>query len=298
MCRRERNLCVDGVVRYVICRLAGVRLSRAPESPFTLTMTLTGLRRPTRTSWSTASLTLALNSPVRLCLGRQRNIFCSSSLNPRSNSRSPSSRTSISNDDWGQWTCGDIRSSSRRPGVETIRLGERLRNVLRSSAGDVDPPSRSCGTTLRVEDFWRGASPSSGGFIAAAEGGWNSSKESNTLYICDASSLGCISAISAIESLDYIIPRWRNNNRTDMVLLNWFFQAQELLHDRNQKRQRLPTACDGFHHDILVAHKQRDGRCLHGSHAGETHGGHRIENPLRQGRGYRVPRSGGHAGWC
>ena len=132
--------------------LAGVRLSSPPDPPFTLMAIFTGFRSPTRMIWSTASLTLALKRPVRRCFGSLARIFCKSSLNPRSRSLSASSRTRTSNDDCGQWTCGDERSSRSRPGVDTSRFGERLRNVLKSCAGAVDPPRSSCGSTLRTEE--------------------------------------------------------------------------------------------------------------------------------------------------
>ncbi|KAL8945579.1 MAG: hypothetical protein Q9222_007892, partial [Ikaeria aurantiellina] len=61
--------------------------------PLTRTLILTGLRSPTRTIWSTASLTLALKRPVRRCLVRRERIFWRSSLKPRSSRRSASSRT-------------------------------------------------------------------------------------------------------------------------------------------------------------------------------------------------------------
>ena len=148
---------MDVLVGLAIARdgytdLAGVRLSSAPDPPFTLMAILTGLRSPTRMIWSTASLTLALKRPVRRCLGSRARIFCRSSLNPRSRSLSASSRTSTSNDDCGQWTCGDESSSSSRPGVDTSRFGDRLRNVLRSCAGVVEPPRSNCGRTLRTEE--------------------------------------------------------------------------------------------------------------------------------------------------
>ena len=138
-------------MEYAICKLAGVRLSSAPPAPFTFTAIRTGFRSPTRIIWSTASLTLALNNPVRLCFGNRFIILVRSSLNPRSRRRSASSRTSTSNEDWVQWTCGDDSISSRRPGVDTSRLGEFFRKALRSCAEVVEPPTKSCGTTFGVD---------------------------------------------------------------------------------------------------------------------------------------------------
>lgn len=119
-------------------------------------------------------------------------MFCRVSLNPRSNSRSASSKTSISKDDCGQCTWGDESNSKSLPGVATKRFGERFKKLLRFSAGVVEPPRRSCGTTLSVDEeyFVRGASSSvSEGLIAEADGGWNASNDNSTLYICEASSL-------------------------------------------------------------------------------------------------------------
>ena len=104
--------------------LAGVRLSSPPDAPLTFTAIFTGFRRPTLTIWSTASLTLALNKPVRLCFGSLARILCRSSLKPRSSNRSASSRTRTSKEDCGQCTCGEESNSSRRPGVDIKRFGE------------------------------------------------------------------------------------------------------------------------------------------------------------------------------
>ena len=172
-----------------------MRLSSAPAVPLTLMAILTGFLNPTRMIWSTASLTLALKRPVRLCFGSRPRIFCRSSLKPRSRSRSASSRTSTSNDDCGQWTCGEESSSRRRPGVEIRMFGERLRNVLRSCAGVVAPPRSSCGMTLRVEEGNFGVTWGSSSdfcsqlFITADEGPWNARSERRTLWIWEANSL-------------------------------------------------------------------------------------------------------------
>lgn len=167
--------------------LAGVRLSSVP-APRTLTAILTGFRSPTRTIWSTASLTLALNSPVRLCFGSRPRIFWRSSLNPRSSRRSASSRTSTSNEDCGQWTCGEESSSSSLPGVDMRRFGERLRKTLRSCAGVVVPPSSNWGMTVSTEERYGlpvsgsnpGSLPSSWASFDA-EGPWKARSERSTV---------------------------------------------------------------------------------------------------------------------
>jgi hypothetical protein len=176
--------------------LAGVLLSSPPPIPLTLTAILTGFLKPTLTISPTASLTLALNRPVRRCLGSLARIFCRSSLKPRSSNLSASSSTKISNEDWGQWTCGDDKSSRSRPGVDISRFGDILRKWARSWAGVVAPPSRSCGTTLRVGGECRvvecaSAAPllSSDGLSVAAEGPWKAKSERRTAWICVASSL-------------------------------------------------------------------------------------------------------------
>lgn len=117
---------------FAINYLAGVRLSFPPEAPLTFTAIFTGFRRPTLTIWSTASLTLALNKPVRLCFGSLAKIFCKSSLKPKSSNRSASSRTRTSKEDCGQCTCGEESSSRRRPGVDIKRFGECRRKWFRS----------------------------------------------------------------------------------------------------------------------------------------------------------------------
>ena len=191
---------------YDICRLAGVRLSWAPDALLTLTAILTGLRRPTRTSWSRASDTLALNRPVLRCLGRRPRMRWSVSLKPRSSKRSASSMIKASKDDCGQCTCGEDKTSSNRPGVAMRMFGDVLRKVDTSCWGLVVPPSSSCGTTLGVDE---GNLGSGGGALsassctstmsvsascafmaarAAADGGWKASKESRTECICVASS--------------------------------------------------------------------------------------------------------------
>lgn len=130
-------------------RSSSVAVPSIPETPRTLTAILTGFLRPTLTSWSTPSVILALNRPVRLCFGSRCNILVKSSLNPMSNKRSASSRTSTSKEDCGQWTCGEDNSSSNLPGVAMRRLGEWIRNWERSCCGVVEePPRRSCGRTL------------------------------------------------------------------------------------------------------------------------------------------------------
>ena len=172
-----------------------MRLSSPPIRFLTLTETLTGFRKPTRTISVTASLMLALNNPVRLCFGNRLNIFCKSSLKPKSRSLSASSNTSTSKDDWEQCTCDDEMSCSNRPGVEIRRFGECLRNQLRSWAGVIFPPSNNWGSILLDGDFdktvvtsWLSAS-SPTDFKIAADGEWNSSNEMSTSYICRASSL-------------------------------------------------------------------------------------------------------------
>jgi hypothetical protein len=68
--------------------------------------------------------------------------------------------------------------------VATRRFGERFKKVLRSSAGEVEPPRRSCGTTFNIEEecLGRGASSSvSEGLIRAADGEWNASSDRSTL---------------------------------------------------------------------------------------------------------------------
>lgn len=180
------NLCEGGVNKYDICKLAGVRLS-SPEADLTFTAILTGFRNPTRTISPTASLTLALKRPVRRCFGSRPRIFERSSLNPRSRSLSASSRTRTSKDDCGQWTCGEESNSRSRPGVEIKRFGLFLRKRLRSWAGVVVPPNRSCGRTVSLVDGRR-FSPSSNGFSASEESAWKARRERRTMWICVASS--------------------------------------------------------------------------------------------------------------
>ena len=77
--------------------LAGVRFS--PDlKPVTLTTTRTGFLSPVRTSSDTASVMVALNRPVRRCLGRACSIPVRLSLNPISSNRSASSMMSSSRD--------------------------------------------------------------------------------------------------------------------------------------------------------------------------------------------------------
>lgn len=86
------------------------------------------------------------------------------------------------------------------------------------------------------------------------------------------------------------IPRWRNHNSSHMVLLHRLLQPQQLLHNWDQKRQRLPTARNSLHHHILMRHKQRNSRCLHRRHPREAHGRNGVESPLRQRRVHALPR--------
>lgn len=169
----------EGVARmYVIARLAGVRFSFL--AVWTFTAILTGLRRPVLTRLPrTASLTLALKSPVLRCLGRREMIFVKVSLNPRSSNLSASSRTNASKESVVQWTCCDASSSFRRPGVPMSKFGDCCRNVFRSCAGDVVPPSSRSGV-IRGEDSVASFS---------ADGAWNANSDNKTECICDASSL-------------------------------------------------------------------------------------------------------------
>ena len=84
--------------------------------------------------------------------------------------------------------------------MDISRFGECFKKWLKSCAGVVVPPSKSCGTTLTVkDDSFDGIlgsaavsgieSSSSGGLRTAAEGPWNASKESKTPLICVANSL-------------------------------------------------------------------------------------------------------------
>ena len=141
----------------------------SPAALLTFTEILTGFLNPTRTISPTASLTLALNSPVLLCFGSRCSIFCKSSLKPRSSNRSASSRTSTSKEDCGQCTCGEERSSRSLPGVDIRRFGLFCRNLRISSAGVVVPPRRSWGSTVRVE-VERLCLISSEGFKASEDG--------------------------------------------------------------------------------------------------------------------------------
>lgn len=63
-----------------------------------------------------------------------------------------------------------------------------MRNLVRSWAGVVFPPSSNCGKTVATVGDRFGCSPSSLGFSSSAEGAWNASSERRTEYICVASS--------------------------------------------------------------------------------------------------------------
>jgi hypothetical protein len=110
--------------------------------PVTLTTTRTGFLSPVRTSSDTASVIVALNRPVRRCLGRACSIPVRLSLNPMSSNRSASSIMSSSRDFMFKGDEWDVMSSWSRPGVPINTVGgDDLRSV-RSLATEEVPPMR------------------------------------------------------------------------------------------------------------------------------------------------------------
>ena len=137
--------------------LAGVRFS--PDlKPVTLTTTRTGLRSPVRISSDTASVMVALKSPVRRCLGRVCRIPVRLSLNPMSSNRSASSMMRSSRDFMFRGEEGEVMISCSLPGVPISTVeGDDLRMVRSLDTEDVPPMRRlaertetsSCGRTFR-----------------------------------------------------------------------------------------------------------------------------------------------------
>lgn len=132
---------------YPSCKLAGVLFSLPFLNPVTLTTTLTGLRRPVLTRSPTASVIVALNRPVRRCLGRAWIIFVRDSLKPMSNNRSASSIMRSSRDFRLREEEEEVMISQRRPGVPIRIVGRVDLRDWRSSRTEEAPPMR------RTEDI-------------------------------------------------------------------------------------------------------------------------------------------------
>ena len=104
---------------------------------------------------------------------------------------------------------------------------------------------------------------------------------------------------------------WRNDNRSDVVLLGGFAEAEEFLDEGEEERERLATACDGLdtelsaqevnwecnkvsylNDNVLVAEEVWYRGCLNGRHLGESHGRDSIKDPFCEGRSECIPSPG------
>jgi len=120
-----------------------VRFSTPFLKPVTFTTTRTGFRRPVLTSSLTASVSVALNNPVRRCFGRACIIPVNDSLKPMSNKRSASSMINISRDLRFSGEVGEVIISWRRPGVPIRIVGlVDLRVAMSFATEEVPPMSR------------------------------------------------------------------------------------------------------------------------------------------------------------
>lgn len=67
------------------------------------------------------------------------------------------------------------------------------------------------------------------------------------------------------------LPGWGNDDGADMMFFDGFLEAQQLLHNWNQKRKCLSTTSNSLDNDIFVGHKEGNGRCLNRGHSSEPH---------------------------
>ena len=123
-----------------------------------LTVTLTGLRSPARASSSTSSVCVALNSPVRRCLGSLAMMALMALAKPMLRSLSASSRTRSSHRLASNALDLSMRSS-RRPGVPMSAAAPAAANARTSSLTSV-PPTRSMGGAMSGSVAMNGAATS------------------------------------------------------------------------------------------------------------------------------------------